>query len=319
LPFTACLFYNFYMLRSLIVSSLCLLFLLSCGRQEIPAGPPSEKKEVKEENFLLIGLIPEQNIFRQLERYEPLAEYLSEKIGTRIKLIIIPVFGNIVKNFDSAGMDGAFLESLTYALAHTKLGVEILARPEDLKGVSSYRGLVFVRKDSRIRTMANMRGKTFAFVDKASTAGYLHPLVFFKENGIVDYRHYLKEIYYTGTYEDAIYDVLNRKADMGAAKDTVFARLAEKDPRISQELLILGQSPGFPENGLAVRKTLDNSLKEALKKALLGMNIDPAGRVVLSKFGARRFINTTDEDYASIYKYTKELNLNLAAYEYGDE
>lgn len=242
-----------------------------------------------------------------------------KKIGTRIKLIIIPVFGNIVKNFDSAGMDGAFLESLTYALAHTKLGVEVLARPEDLSGVSTYRGLIFVRKDSGIRTVRDMRGRTFAFVDKASTAGYIHPLVFFREHGVGDYRRYLKEIYYTGTYEDAIYDVLNRKADIGAAKNTVYERLASKDPKIKDELVILSQSPDFPENGLAVRKTLDSSLKKMLKDALLAMHNDPAGKIVLDDFGAKRFIETTDEDYLPIYKYTKEINLDLATYDYGTE
>jgi phosphonate transport system substrate-binding protein len=267
----------------------------------------------------LIGLIPEENIFRQLDRYEPLAEYLSEKIGTRIKLIIIPVFGNIVKNFDSAGMDGAFLESLTYALAHTKLGVEVLARPEDLNGVSTYRGLIFVRKESGIRTVRDIKGKTFAFVDKASTAGYLHPLVFLKEHGVNLYKKYLREIYYTGTYEDAIYDVLNRKADIGAAKNTVYERLASKDPRIKDELVILKQSPDFPENGLAVRKTLDSSLKKKLKDALLSMDSDPAGKVVIRNFGAKRFIETTDNDYLPIYKYTKETNLDLATYDFGSE
>ena len=301
------------MLKSLTVSCICLLILTSCSK---PAPPP-EKKPVKEENFLLIGIIPEQNIFRQLDRYDPLAEYLSEKIGTRIKLIIIPVFGNIVKNFDSAGMDGAFLESLTYALAHTKLGVEVLARPEDLNGSSTYRGLIFVRKDSGIKTVRDIRGKTFAFVDKASTAGYLHPLVFLREHGITDYRHYLKEIYYTGTYEDSIYDVLNRKADIGATKDTVYERLANKDPRIKDELFILARSPDFPENGFAVRKTLDSSIKKALKDALLTMHNDPAGKNVLRDFGATRFIETTDNDYLPIYKYTKEANLDLATYDYG--
>lgn len=303
------------MCRAVLVSCICLLILTSCTK---PENPP-KKKAIKEENFLLIGLIPEENIFRQLDRYDPLAEYLSEKIGTRIKLIIIPVFGNIVKNFDSAGMDGAFLESLTYALAHTKLGVEVLARPENLQGISTYRGLIFVRKDSGITTVRDIKGKTFAFVDKASTAGYLHPLVYFREHGVRDYRHYLKEIYYTGTYEDAIYDVLNRKADIGAAKNTVFERLANKNPRIVSELRILTRSPEFPESGLVVRKTLDPSIKKMLKDALLGMANDPAGKIVLKNFGAKRFIETTDEDYLPIYQYTKELNLDLATYDFGNE
>ena len=55
-----------------------------------------------------------------------------------------------------------------------------------------------------------MKGKTFAFVDKATTAGYLLPLAYFKHNGINDYNKFFKKTYFTGTHEDAIYDVLNK-------------------------------------------------------------------------------------------------------------
>ena len=66
-----------------------------------------------------------------------------------------------------------------------------------------------------------------------------------------------------------------------------------------KELLILEKSPDVPENGLAVRKDLDNSLKIKLKETLLNMHNDPAGKNILSKFGARRFIETTDKDYGA--------------------
>ena len=298
--------------RALILFILIFVCLAACSRSDAPA----KKNTVNEENFLLIGIIPEENIFRQLDRYEPIAQYLSEKIGTRVKLIIIPVYGNIVNNFDSAGMDGAFLESLTYALAHTMLGVEVLCRPEGLDGTSTYHGLIVTRKDSGIKTVQDMKGKRFAFVDRASTSGYLLPLVVFKEKGIRSYKSFLGEIYYTGTYEDAIYDVLNKKADIGAAKNTVFERLAEKDSRIKNELSILERSPDFPENGFAVRKNLDDVLKKKIKAALIGMNNDPAGAAILAKFGARRFIETTDDDYKPIYEYARELGLDLAHYNF---
>jgi phosphonate transport system substrate-binding protein len=80
-----------------------------------------------------------------------------------------------------------------------------------------------------------MQGRTFAFVDKATTAGWLLPVHYFKEHGIDDPEAWLGEVYYTGTHEDAIMDVLNGKADIGAAKNTVFAALAEADERITND------------------------------------------------------------------------------------
>lgn len=300
------------MSRLSVIIFLSLAILSSCSKTE----PTSGKETVKDEAYLLIGLIPEQNIFKQLERYEPLAEYLTEKIGMKVKLKVLTRYGNIVDNFVSARLDGAFFGSFSYAMAHTKLGVEVLARPVCMNGASRYHGLIFVRKDSGIRTAKDMKGKIFVFVDKATMAGYVFPLVYFKKNGIVNYNRYLKEAYFAGTHEYAIYDVLNKKADIGAAKNTVFTRFADTDKRISEELLVLDRSRDVIENGLAVRKDLDASIKQKLKETLMNMHNDPAGKVILTKFQAQEFTETKDADYADVYNYLKEINLNLATYDY---
>jgi phosphonate transport system substrate-binding protein len=90
-----------------------------------------------------------------------------------------------IDNFRSGGMDGAFFGSFTYALAHAKLGVEVLARPVGFDNTSTDHGLIFVRKDSGIRNVRHMKGKRFAYVDKATTAGYIFPHEYFREYGIV--------------------------------------------------------------------------------------------------------------------------------------
>jgi phosphonate transport system substrate-binding protein len=301
--------------KSLLLIIFYLITVLSCAKSE----SPSQKKTAEEVKPLYIGLLPEQNIFKQMERYEPLARYLSEKTGREIVLKILPRYGNIIDNFVSSNLDGAFFGSFTYALAHAKLGLVPLARPEGLNGVSTYHGLIFVRTDSRIRSAKDMKGKRFAFVDKATTAGYLLPLEYFAENGIRNYRTYLKEFYFTGTHEDAIYDVLNGQADIGAAKNTVFERLEANDSRLRSDLVVLARSPEVPENGLAVRNTLDASLIRTLKDILLHMQDDPAGKGILEYFGARRFIETRDEDYRSVIDYSSHINLDLSTYDYRNE
>jgi phosphonate transport system substrate-binding protein len=281
----------------------------------------SEKKAVTVDKqppgkTLIIGLIPEQNIFKQIERYEPLARYLQSRTGYKINLVVLPRYGNITENFVSKGMDGAFFGSFTYTLAHAKIGVEVVARPETREGVSTYYGLIFVRKDSGIRTAADMRGKRFAFVDKATTAGYLLPLDYFHKNGIKNFHTFFRETYFTGTHEDAIYDVLNKKADIGAAKNTIFEKLAKADNRIGENLVILQRSPEVPENSLALRKDIGEEIKGRLREALLTMNTDPEGKAVLSDFGAQRFIPTTDADFEPVLRYAQGIHLDLSTYDY---
>ena len=295
----------------LVSLCICIAILAGCNDKEVPpvAKQPSGKP-------LVIGLIPEQNIFRQMERYGPLAKYLQQRTGYHIKLEVLPRYGNIIDNFLSKGMDGAFFGSFTYTLAHAKIGVKVIARPQNLDGISTYHGLIFVRKDSGIKTAGDMRGKRFAFVDKATTAGYLLPLEYFHENGIADYRSYFSETYFTGTHEDAIYDVLNRKADIGAAKNTIFEMLAQADKRLGKDLVILERSPDVPENSLALRGDISDEVREKLKQALLNMHTDPEGKKVLEGFGARKFIETKEDDFEPVRRYAKEIHLDLAKYNY---
>ncbi|MEK6776812.1 MAG: phosphate/phosphite/phosphonate ABC transporter substrate-binding protein [bacterium] len=303
-----------------------MVFFMACSQSgETPVKVPMLQEsqdlpqDASHEKPLLIGLIPEQNIFKQFERYEPMAAYISKKIGRKVELKILTRYGNIVDNFVSLQLDGAFFGSFTYALAHTKLGLEVVARPEGLNGVSTYHGRIFVRKDSGIKDIEGMKGKSFVFVDKATTAGYLLPMVYFHKHGVFDYRSYFKETYFSGTHEDAIYDVLNRKADIGAAKNTIYDRLAKMDPAINRDLVILAESPEVPENGLALRSDLDATLRDKIKEVLLNMQDDPEGRAVLHGFGAGRFIATTTRDYDPVFRYAAEARLDWATYNYKNE
>lgn len=259
-----------------------------------------------------IGIVPEQTIFSQLKRYQPLAAYIGYKTGINIELVLVPRYGNIVESFKTEQLDGAFFGSLTGAMALQSLQVIPVVRPEAKDGSSTYYGMIFVRKDSGIRNGADMQGKRFAFVDKATTAGYLVPLQYFKEEGIADYHIWLSETYFAGTYEDAIYDVLNKKADIGAAKSTVFYRFAQKDSRLQDELEVLATSPEIPGNGLAVKDDFDQHSLTVLKACLLKMDRDPQGREVLNGFGARRFIEATAADYQPALDLAGRLGLGLA-------
>jgi len=291
-----------------------LPLLQNCSEQ--PEAP--SKNETPAQKFNL-GLIPEQDLFSQKERYEPLARYLSEKVGLKVEIKILSRYGNIIDNFVSGELDGAFFGSFTGALAIKKIGVIPLARPVWLDGTSTYYGMIFVRKDSGIKNSNDMKGKRFAFVDKATTAGWLLPLQFFHVNGIEDFNNWFAETYFTGTHEDAIYDVLNKKADIGAAKNTVFYRLAEKDSKINNELQILATSPKVPSNTLAVRKELDKPIIKKLKNVLLQMEQDKQGQEILKKFKAIKFIETTVDDYTSVFEYSNTVSLDLRKYNYMNE
>jgi len=113
-----------------------------------------------------------------------------------------------------------------------------------------------------------------------------------------------------------IYDVLERKAEIGAAKNTMFSALASSDPRISEELTILTRSPDVPENALFLRSDLGESIKNDFRVALLSMDQDKAGKEILRNFGAARFIDTTETDYNVVFEYAETIGLDLETYDY---
>ena len=163
-----------------------------------------------------------------------------------------------------------------------------------------------------------MKGKTFVLVDRATTAGYLFPLAYFKRYGIKDPKSFFKETYFSGSYQGAVYDVLDKKADAGATKDTVIKRLAEVDNRVKNELVFLSRSSEVPENCLVVRNTLDKPTKAELKNIFLNLHLDPAADTILRDFGAKRFVETSDHDYADLYRYLQDLGIDLSTYTHLD-
>jgi len=268
---------------------------------------------------LTIGLIPEQNVFRQMERYEPIGEYIKAKTGISIRFTILPRYGNIIDSFTSEKMDGAFWGSFTGAMAIKKLGVEPIARPLWLDGTSTYHGFVFVRRDSGIRSVADMKGKTIAFVEKATTAGYVFPMAYFRSNGVRDPDTYFKDHYFAGSHDATVIAVIEGKADVGCAKNTIFRLVASRDPRVEKDLLILAESPKVPSNGLGLRKDLDPLVKQALRDVLLGMEADGEGQKALNRFGAIRFIATTADDYAPVFEVAEAAGIERAEYQYRNE
>ncbi len=292
-------------LRTVFLSAITFsLFILS----PVPVHSAQQK--------ILIGILPEMNVFKQKQRFKLLGEHLTKKTGVVVEFTILSRYGNIIDRFATEKMDGAFFGSFTGALAIKRLGVIPLARPVNLDGSSTYHGYLFVRKDSGIKSVVEMKSKKMAYVDKATTAGYLFPLAYLKENGITDTDHFFSETFFAGSHDAAINAVLARKADVGAAKHSVYDREIKHDPRVERELIILAKSPQVPSNGLCVRKGLNESLKNKLKSVLLNLDKDPDGKAVLEQFGALKFIETTANDYQPVFEMAKKSGIDIMKYEY---
>ena len=294
-----------YILRIMLLSSI----IFSLYTPSPAFAQPHQQK-------ILIGILPEMNVFKQKQRFKLLGEYLSTKTGLSVEFTILSRYGNIIERFTTEKMDGAFFGSFTGALAIKKLGVVPLVRPVNLDGTSSYHGYLFTRKDSGIKSVKEMKNKKMAFVDKATTAGYLFPLAYLKENGITDADNFFSETLFTGSHDAAIRAVLDRKADVGAAKHSVYDRERSHDARVDRDLIILAKSASVPSNGLLVRNGLPEPIKNKLKSLLLDLHANPEGKIILQQFGALKFIETTTNDYQPVFEMARKCGINVTTYDY---
>lgn len=303
-------------LRIPLFALAALVFALACGRtpsQEeappapapAPAGPP-----------VTIALLPERNVFEQKKRYQPLQAYLSAAVGRPVVFKLLDNYQVIFSEILERRVEGAFFGSMNGAIAQLKGGVEILARPVELSGVSTYTGVVFTKIDSGItRNPSSWRGKRIALVNKATTAGYLYPMSLLRLSGHRDDPEaYFKRMTFTGSHDAAILAVFNGEADFGACKNTVYEEYTKLHPEIQRNLTVLATSAEVPSNGLGVRPDLPAELRRSLRDALLGMNGSADGQRALRQFQAQRFIATGAADYEPVFAMAKEAGIDLAAW-----
>ncbi|MDR9502006.1 MAG: phosphate/phosphite/phosphonate ABC transporter substrate-binding protein [Desulfurivibrionaceae bacterium] len=256
---------------------------------------------------LLVGIEPEHNIFDQMERYRHLADYLAGQLQIKVRFTIMSRYGEGIKRFKARKLDGAFLTPYPTNKALQELDLEPLVHPVGLDGDLTSQGYIFVRQDSAIRGADDMYGKSIVFVDPATMEGYLFPLAYLLRHGMDDLSRDFSRFYFAGSHASAILAVLDGRADIGAAKSTVFNRLADEDNSIRQELFILGRSPAVPEITLCLRKELDATLRSRLTTILLTMDQNSQGQMALKRFKALRFVKAMAAEFSKVAALEEEV------------
>ncbi len=295
-------------------SVLFVLFLSALLILAAASAPAAEKTQTKTKT-LLVGLVPEENIFRLMERHLPLAKYIEEKTGIQVRFTILSRYGDVVDRFKARRMDGAFFSAFTGYMAHIKLGVEPLVRPIGMGGLVTAQSVIFVRKGSGIDSFQELKGKRAVFVDTAAES-YIYLLYHLHHLGITDVNRFFSGYYFTGNNEEAIYSVLDGRADVGLAKSRYFEKIAAQDPLVSERLSILARSGNMPDLVLCFRKDLPPATKTAIERTLLDMTHDPEGIRVLRTLGYSGFEKAEASDFAPVQKLAGEAGINMATYRY---
>ena len=162
-----------------------------------------------------------------------------------------------------------------------------------------------VRKDSGLRTLADLAGKRFAYVDPKSASGYVYPRAMLLEKGIHPDTSF-SEVIFAGDHNKVIAAVLGRQVDAGAIYDGAL-RIARNAGAQTDDLSILASTDPIPHDAVTVRSGLDPILAQKIRDALVGMDMTDAGRRVIaaSKKGLTGFVPAEDSLYDPVRRTAK--------------
>ena len=263
---------------------------------------------------LLIGLIPEENIFHEVEWHKLLAKYIAERTGIQIQFSILSCYGDMIDRFSTRKMDGAFFEAFTGYLASVKLGVTPFMRPMAGPRPLTAKIVIITGKDSGIKTLDQLRGKRAAFVDKASM-GFVYTLyklhIHEKDTG-----RFFQDYYFSGNHKASIYDVLDGRADVAVVKDRFLNQVKAKDPLVAEGIQVLSVSGEMPDDVLCLRPGLPAEIKEKLRSALEDIAKYPSGRQALAALGYTGFVQAGPSDFEPVGRLLKQAGINIRTYRY---
>lgn len=211
---------------------------------------------------------------QQSTRLERLKGYLSERLGIPVELHKTSAgYGVAIEAMRAGKVDVATFGPFGYLIAAEKAGAEaIVVRGNVSTGASAYRGTVAVAKDSPIRTIdeviANAKALTFAFVDPASTSGYLIQHAMFASRGL-DPDNAFKKTMFSVNHVASVMSLVAGKVDVAAVMEQTIDRLVAEGRMAPDAVRVIWTSPPMPASPIAVRKDLPRDFKRALQQALV--------------------------------------------------
>ncbi len=266
--------------------------------------------EVKAPEVLRIGLIPADDAETQMRNYQPVADYLSEKLGMKVEMSVTHDYTAAVEAMRSKHIDMAWFGPFSYVLAVKEAGAEaIVVGIRRDTGESTYRTVLVTRANSGIKKLEDLKGRTFAFVDPVSTSGNLFPRFVFSKNGI-DPEKDFKTVIYAGTHNGVELAVKNRTVDAGADSDTSYALMTKEGQIDPKENVVIFTSDPIPGSPIAIRGDLPTDFKNKVQEVLINMDQQTIFKV--NGWGdIGRYAVAKDSDYDVIRETAKILNLDL--------
>lgn len=260
------------------------------------------------EEVLRIGLIPSEDAQSMIESSKQVLDQLQAQLGMPVKPFVATDYNGVIEALRSKKLDVAYLGPFSYVLANKLAGAEAFAVAVTRKtGKSAYHSLIISRADSPIKSLADLKGQTFAFVDPSSASGHLFPKAGLEQAGFQPESLFSRMIF-SGSHDASILAVANRKVDAAAVADRILATAISQGQVKQDDLRVVWSSPDIPESPMVWRKDLDPALQQKIAAALANVKDVPWGDQGM----LNGFQPTTDAAYDVVRDTATVLDLDLS-------
>lgn len=258
------------------------------------------------QSLLRVSAIPDEAPTELQRKFAPLGKYLERETGLRVQFTPVTDYAAVVEGLASRKLEMAWLGGFTFVQARLRTGtaIPIVQRKEDEAFISR-----FISADPKIKSLADLKGRNFAFGSPSSTSGSLMPRYFLLKAGIVPERDF-KNVAYSGAHDATVAFVASGKVEAGVLNASVWDKLVESDKVDTTKVRVFATTPPYYDYNWTVRGDLDPALVKKLTDAFLKLDpANPAQKEIMELQRASRFIVTKAENYKSIEEAARSAGL----------
>ncbi|HEX7673324.1 MAG TPA: phosphate/phosphite/phosphonate ABC transporter substrate-binding protein [Bdellovibrio sp.] len=275
----------------------------------------TQKKELGSESRpIQFALVPGQDSAVLMENGKILEKWIHDQTGLYVKMQVPVSFIAVVEGLGSQRVDIAIVNTFGYIMAHEKYQASARLIGVNL-GHSEYWGQI-ITANPKIQSLKDLNGKKFAFVDPASTSGYLLAAKLMKDENIKP-----SEVMFAGKHDSVVTMVYQGRIDAGATYNTPAENGVPQDarrlvvqqfPDVYEKVRILKLTGPIPSDPVVVRKNLPPEIEAKLISALKSFGSTPEGAKALKNlYHLTGFKDCTDKDYDSVRKLLLDMGKSV--------
>ncbi|MBX5318801.1 MULTISPECIES: phosphate/phosphite/phosphonate ABC transporter substrate-binding protein [Staphylococcus] len=310
-------------LKFLVVLVLSVvIFAAACGNSSsLDNNKKSSDSKSSSDGYkpkeLTVQFVPSQNADKLEAKAKPLEKLLSDKLGIPVKVSVSTNYNTIVEAMKSKKVDVGFLPPTAYTLAHDQKAADLLLQAQrfgvnddgspNKKLVDDYKSEILVKKDSKIKSLKDLKGKKIALQDVTSTAGYTFPLATLKKETGINATKDMKIVNVKG-HDQAVISLLNGDVDAAAVFQDARTIVKKDQPNVFKDTKILKLTEPIPNDTISVRPDMDKKFQEKLKKAFKEIAKSKKGHKIISEvYSHEGYTDTKDSNFDIVRKYEKEV------------